>query len=249
MSVVNTHYHFDHVGGNWEFEEIAIHGLGASLIGQAVPREVLDAYLDYTRRQLAAADVVRPLDHEFLWLLSAESDPRPLPADFDPTAWTIRPTHPRRILADGDAIDLGGRVLRVVHAPGHSPDGICLHDERRGLLFTGDSFNIGPNYAHFPDSSVEDLLVTARRLAGLADRVSLIMAHHYGRAVAEPDLLHEFAAAMERVSAGDVELHAARDVLEGPVLEARFDHFSVTLPDPAAPVQTLVAASPATADE
>ena len=52
VSVVNTHYHFDHVGGNHEFDDIAIHEIGAPLIELDVPREMLDAYVDYARRQL-----------------------------------------------------------------------------------------------------------------------------------------------------------------------------------------------------
>jgi phosphoribosyl 1,2-cyclic phosphodiesterase len=40
LSVVNTHYHFDHIGGNHEFEEIAIHEIGAPLIEQPVPRDL-----------------------------------------------------------------------------------------------------------------------------------------------------------------------------------------------------------------
>jgi glyoxylase-like metal-dependent hydrolase (beta-lactamase superfamily II) len=50
LSVVNTHYHFDHIGGNHEFEEIAIHERGAPLIEQPVPRDLLDAYVDYAQR-------------------------------------------------------------------------------------------------------------------------------------------------------------------------------------------------------
>ncbi len=41
-------------------------------------------------------------------------------------------------LADGDCLDvLDG--LRVYHTPGHTPGSVCLHLERRGVLFTGDT--------------------------------------------------------------------------------------------------------------
>jgi glyoxylase-like metal-dependent hydrolase (beta-lactamase superfamily II) len=66
LSVVNTHYHFDHIGGNWEFEDRAIHSIGASLASQEVPCELLDVYLAYTQRQLDAAAAVRPLDRRHL---------------------------------------------------------------------------------------------------------------------------------------------------------------------------------------
>jgi glyoxylase-like metal-dependent hydrolase (beta-lactamase superfamily II) len=239
LSVVNTHYHFDHIGGNWEFEDRAIHTIGAPLADQEVPRLLLDVYLEYTRRQLDAAATVRPLDREFLWLLGPESDPRPLPEGWDPAAWTIRPSHATETLEDGDRIDLGDRTLTVIHAPGHSPDGICLLDEHNGLLFAGDSSNAGPIYAHFPDSSLDDLTRSARRLADLGDAVRVAFFHHYGRPVAEPDLFAEIATGLERVSAGEATFTNAVDIIGTPMLEARFDHFSVTLPDPEAEAAVL----------
>ncbi len=47
----------------------------------------------------------------------------------------FRPDH---VLAHGEAIDIGGHVLRAIHTPGHASNHLCylLEDER--LLFTGD---------------------------------------------------------------------------------------------------------------
>ena len=207
LSVVNTHYHFDHIGGNHEFDEIAIHELGAPLIAQEVPRDVLDAYLGYARRQLDAMAAYRGLDAEFFWLLSAESKPRPFPKGFDPSDWTIRPTEATQTLVDGERIDLGGRVLTVIHAPGHSPDGICLLEEREGLLFGADTINAGPIYAQFPDSDVEVLAASTRRLSELRDAVRLIMVHHYGRVIADAAFLLEIAEGVGQVRAGRDHTH------------------------------------------
>lgn len=235
ITVANTHYHFDHVGGNWEFDDIAIHQLGAPLIAVEPPREVLDAYIDYAERQLEAARTYRELDREFFWLLTAENDPRPFPAEFEPALWRIRPSMATRTLVDGDSVDLGRRVLEVIHTPGHSPDGISLFEVREGLLFAGDAFNAGPIYAHFPDSDLAALGNSSRMLAELADSINLIMVHHYGRPLAESALLLEYAEALEQVQAGEIGLLPGRDVLDTPMLEARFDHFTITLPDPQTP--------------
>jgi glyoxylase-like metal-dependent hydrolase (beta-lactamase superfamily II) len=239
LSVVNTHYHFDHIGGNYEFDEIAIHEIGAALIEQAVPRELLDAYVDYAERQLQALADYRTLDSEYFWLLSSESVPRPFPGGFDGQAWTIRPTKATQMLADGDLIDLGGRVLTVIHAPGHSPDGICLLDEHNGLLFGADTVNHGPIYTHFPDSDLGALARSTSRLAELADAVQLVFVHHYGYGIAYQGFLSEVARGVAAVEAGEAALVPARDILGGPCLEARFEHFSVTLPDPSAPPAVL----------
>ena len=52
---------------------------------------------------------------------------------------------PDRLLADGDVFTAGGVSLTVMHTPGHSPGGVCLHDEASSTLFSGDTlFNGGP---------------------------------------------------------------------------------------------------------
>jgi len=39
---------------------------------------------------------------------------------------------------EGDVIDLGNRVFRILHLPGHSPGSIALFEEETGLFFSGD---------------------------------------------------------------------------------------------------------------
>jgi glyoxylase-like metal-dependent hydrolase (beta-lactamase superfamily II) len=232
LSVVNTHYHFDHVGGNYEFADIAIHELGAPLLERDYPRELCEAYLEYAHRQLEAAKTYRSLDREFFWLLSPESDPRPLPESFDESSWKIASSKATSVLADGEQIDLGDRQLTVIFTPGHSPDCICLLDERTGLLFGGDTINAGPIYAHFPDSDIGLLAQSTARLAELEESVRVVTSHHFGRPLAEPYLLREIADGVRRVELGDVPVVKSHDVIGGAMVEARFEHFSVSLPDP-----------------
>src|SRR5690606_7522731 len=52
---------------------------------------------------------------------------------------------PDRLLDDGDVISVAGSDLTVLHTPGHSPGGVCLHDSDGGRIFGGDTlFNGGP---------------------------------------------------------------------------------------------------------
>ena len=232
VSVVNTHYHFDHVGGNVEFDDIAIHRSGAPLIDADVPTDVLRAYAGFAERMVASLEPYRRLDDEFFWLLTAESTPRPFPASFRPERWRITASRASRLLDDGDRIALGARELTVLHTPGHSPDMVSLLDEREGILFAADVFNIGPVYCHFPDSDLGDLARSARRLADLGDAVGRIVVHHHGRVIAEPVLLADYARDVESVLAGDVALEPGTDILDDRLLAASFDHWSITLPDP-----------------
>jgi len=44
-----------------------------------------------------------------------------------------------RFWRDGDTVDLGGRALRVVEIPGHTPGSIAFFDENTHLLLSGDA--------------------------------------------------------------------------------------------------------------
>ena len=50
---------------------------------------------------------------------------------------------PDMALTDGDLLDLGGAHLRVLHTPGHSPGGVCLHLAEAGVVFSGDTLFAG----------------------------------------------------------------------------------------------------------
>jgi glyoxylase-like metal-dependent hydrolase (beta-lactamase superfamily II) len=97
--------------------------------------------------------------------------------------------HPGRApdaeLADGMTLGAGGTTLTVLHTPGHSPGGCCLHDEAGAVLFSGDTlFNGGPgatgrSFSDFPtiiDSIRDRLLVlpgATRVLTGHGDETTI----------------------------------------------------------------------------
>ena len=65
----------------------------------------------------------------------------------DGMLWDV--VHPdRRIddpLRDGLTVPLGGDDLTILHTPGHSPGGCCVHVPTLGVAFSGDTlFNGGP---------------------------------------------------------------------------------------------------------
>ncbi len=230
LSVVNTHAHADHVGGNHEFAEIAIHALGAPGLATPPPAELLAEYMDYAQALIAAVPGYLALDRRYFHLVNDEALPRPFPDGFDPARFTIRPSSATRTLHEGDRVALGGRDLRVLHTPGHSPDGICLLDEHHGLLLVGDTVNSGPIYVQFPGTDLGALATSAARLADLERDVRLVLMSHWGRAVAEPSLLREVADGTAAALAGAVALEDDRDLHGGPVRAARFARFSLFLP-------------------
>ncbi len=67
-------------------------------------------------------------------------------------------------LQDGDVLRLGGRDLRVVHVPGHTPGSIVLFDEKTATLLTGDAV---ARRMLLGVSAPVDMGDLARRLEGL----------------------------------------------------------------------------------
>jgi glyoxylase-like metal-dependent hydrolase (beta-lactamase superfamily II) len=230
VSVLNTHAHFDHIGGNREFEEIAIHELGAPALEEEVSPALLADYLDYTRQLLAAAHEYRRTDRALFHLLTPDSNPRPLPEGFELETWRILGSRATQTLRDGEKVDLGGRELTVLHTPGHSPDSICLLDERDGLLFAADTISTGPIYAQLPESDLAAFAASTRRLADLAPELRSVLVHHFGRVAVAPSFLRDVADAFETVRTGERPSAAAKDCLGRDVREVRFGGFSILVP-------------------
>jgi glyoxylase-like metal-dependent hydrolase (beta-lactamase superfamily II) len=229
--VVNSHYHFDHSGGNHQFPEIAIHESGAAALAEDVPAEWLTAYMEFTARMLEKFKVYRELDDAFFHLLWEEMSPRPLPPGFDPQRWKTVPTVASRLLTDGEVLDLGSRSLQVIHTPGHTPDCICLHDSVSGALFAGDTLCTGPHYVHLPDSDVLASARSARRLATEFRAVtSVVHPCHILRYAVDPGFLTEVADGFEAMVDQRAERGSGTDIFGDTTDEYRFNRFSIFVP-------------------
>ncbi|MGF7237628.1 MAG: MBL fold metallo-hydrolase [Frankia sp.] len=226
---VNTHGHDDHRGGNWRFAEVAAHPLAAPAVMAPVPPHRLAAYLAVAREQFAAYERARVDDERFFHLFTETTTPRPLPPDAD--GWTVPAGPPPQPLADRQRIDLGGRVLTVLHTPGHSPDSLSLLDERAGLLFAGDTLITGDFWAHTPDTEIGVFARTLRALSrDLAGSLRAIYPAHTLRYRVGPDFLRRAADAFEAVAGGTSTGRLGADLLGRPALRHEFADFTVLRP-------------------
>ncbi|MGB0387995.1 MAG: MBL fold metallo-hydrolase [Ardenticatenaceae bacterium] len=103
--IINTHYHADHVYGNYLFPE-------AQIISHRLCR---DALASVTEQQLKKAKSETP----------ALSD--------------VRLRIPTIVFDNEMGINLGNRSLRLIHLPGHSPDGVGVYVDGERILFAGDA--------------------------------------------------------------------------------------------------------------
>ena len=153
--VLNSHTHYDHVGGNHAFD--AIYGTD----------------LEYTRNHALGrshGDVAEFVGEGWIW--------KDTPDGFSTESYQSRPFTVTDTVSDGQIISLGDVELEVLLTPGHAPDSLCVLDRQRRLLFTGDTFYPATLYAHLPGSTFADYQATAERLAGLADAVDLVLPAH-----------------------------------------------------------------------
>jgi hydroxyacylglutathione hydrolase len=80
--------------------------------------------------------------------------------------------------APDSTIDLGGRRLRVLATPGHTPTSVSLYDESRRQLFAGDFIYPSELYAFLPGASRSAYLATTKRLLSSIDPGTQIFAAH-----------------------------------------------------------------------
>lgn len=85
------------------------------------------------------------------------------------------------LLKDGDTIPFGHKALTVIHTPGHSPGGICLHVENN--LFTGDTLFVGAvGRTDLPGGSLETMLRSIKdKILSLPDDTIVWPGHDYGQ--------------------------------------------------------------------
>ncbi len=197
--VLNSHTHYDHIGGNHLFD--TIYGTDT----------------DYTKRRALGsppAAVADFLQEGWVW--------KPLPDGFSRADYQSHPFTISKTVGEGDRIDIGGRLLEILHTPGHAPDSICLIDRENRLLFTGDSFYLAPLYTHIPGGSFDDYANTAARLSSLAGSIDRALTSHNVPVVASG-----YMTAMGQAFA-DIQSGAATDyTMSDGLREYQFDGFSV----------------------
>src|SRR5262245_24054495 len=152
VEVLNSHTHFDHVGGNAEFDRVL----------------ALDT--PYTRAN------ARGFGHA---AVAGEVEPASFcgaaPRGLDAASYRTRPWTAARRVAGGEPIDLGGRVVEVLLAPGHTPDAIALLDRAHGLLWTGDSYYDGTIWLFVPETDLDAYERSIGRLAALVPALKRLL--------------------------------------------------------------------------
>jgi glyoxylase-like metal-dependent hydrolase (beta-lactamase superfamily II) len=198
IQVLNSHSHFDHIGGNHYFSEI----LSVS-----------------TKFTLNNSNGVK--NDQVTLEASPEALCRGLPDGVTQQNHQIKPFTITHKIKDGDVLDLGGRKLEVLHIPGHTDDSIALLERDSGYLWSGDSFYEGPIWLFFPETDLKSYKKSMARLAALAPGLKAVFPAH-NTPKADPALLIQLHENLDLVLTGKVK---PIPVSDGNV-EFRFEGFS-----------------------
>lgn len=120
--VMNTHGHADHAGGDAQFEEVFLHKDDIAMLDEAWQKGQQDLLFGYAKK-------VFPLINILLLYFKLHKFRK-----YKTKA---------HIMEDGYAFELGGRTIRTVHLPGHSPGSVILLDEQTRSIYAGDAINNG----------------------------------------------------------------------------------------------------------
>lgn len=129
--IINTHCHYDHIGGN-KFFQVPIYA------------HIYD-YLDI--KNLTDKTLFRHFSKDFEGFKEVNS------------------------LKENDEIDLGDYLLKVIHTPGHTSGSICLLEQDKSYLFSGDTvFKGSVGRYDLPSGNLEDLKESLKKLCNVTVR-------------------------------------------------------------------------------
>ncbi|MDR0641624.1 MAG: MBL fold metallo-hydrolase [Treponema sp.] len=117
VTLVNTHGHLDHAGGNFDFGECFIHPGDIPLVYE----------IETAGRMGFVANMMKTTGRNMVLREEDFTAPRPIK------------TLP---VTGGYVFDLGGRKIEVITVPGHTRGTIVLLDRGSRLLFSGDACNV-----------------------------------------------------------------------------------------------------------
>lgn len=177
LIVANTHGHVDHIGGNAEFERCYLHPL--------------DMEMSYFRQM--------PVAKKMHFLAEVNVDLAALGMSADDFV-KERPYYALP-LAEGDRFDLGGgRILEVLHVPGHTLGSVAFLDIGARVAFIGDC--LGTGLIHEGSLTVEEYIASLERFKA--------QSHRFDRMVWGHNNLERLAPAQI-----DTVIEVCREVLAG----------------------------------
>ena len=190
ITVLNSHNHPDHIGGNAQFERVMCYHNDSAVerLTQGYTHEELEGFI-------IPEEIVEP------------------PADFPGDTFFIPGKAPTATVEDGQVIDIGNRKLEVMYTPGHDDSCITLVDAQNGLVFVGDTWYPGWLYAFDDDASMTDYLESMRKIENVIRENDIQWVYCSHDAILPgTDMFFETTAFLEDVINGKLDYTVADDL-------------------------------------
>ncbi len=206
VTVINSHTHYDHVGGNHEFDRV--------LAMQT------DYTLDWSKNGWSHQQVKQEVASDAFCLSRLPNT--------DTSGYYIKPFIISEFIEEGNIIDLGNRKIEVIAVPGHTPDAVALLDRKAGYLWTGDTFYEAAIWLFFEGTDLQAYEQSIAKLANLTDDLTKVFPAH-NKPIAEPVRLIELKNAFAEIKNGSKEGHEQSNSGHPEDVNAvvfEFEHFS-----------------------
>jgi glyoxylase-like metal-dependent hydrolase (beta-lactamase superfamily II) len=181
ISVLNSHSHYDHVGGNYAFENI--YGLNTPFtINRQKGHINANISIEASKQALC----------------------KPLPAGVTKNNHVGKAYQITEFINDSHIINLGNRQLKVTHTPGHTSDALVLLDEINGLMFTGDTYYSGPIWLYAPETDLSQYQKSLAIMIQKSKNIKYLLPAH-NTPLADPKLLVKALAGIKAIIEGQIK--------------------------------------------
>ena len=131
-------------------------------------------------------------------------------------------------LREGDEVDLGGRTLKVIDIPGHTPGSIALLDEKNRVLISGDSVQDGNIFMFGPGRNLDRFIESMKHLKeydGLYDDIYPM----HGTFPVKPELIDKLTEGAQSIVDGKATGKVV-DIFGNDVMLYKFDYAGFLCP-------------------
>ncbi len=210
IKILNSHTHYDHVGGNYAFDNV--YGMDTAF--------TRDRQQGHANKDIAIE-------------VSQEALCKPLPQGVSVQNHEGKPFKVKHFIKHGHIFDLGERQLEVIQVPGHTPDAIALIDRDAGLMWTGDTYYAGAIWLYAPETNLNQYSKSLQTLINeIPNFKALLPAHN--TPWEQPEVLNRVQAGFKTVLNGKaVKKSQGEGMMEYTIPNE--DNFSFLMRDEALP--------------
>ena len=184
VDVALTHSHLDHIGNAMQFSKAYLSKKDQDFLWKTLDDGV--SKLQKTQTELPVEErnrlrlrCLQTACREYADMLGKSGSYEFY--DYRPTDIPLFDHFPEFLdLEEGMSFDLGGRLVRVIDTPGHTPGGRSFLDTQSRILFSGDACN--PNLLLMFGCTVEETLESLRHLETFSPEFDRNFTGHIGYA-------------------------------------------------------------------